>query len=47
MLDSMKEKYSEKQELDREWLILLTIAKQKGLSVQQVRTFLKQKVVMD
>ncbi len=47
MLDSMKQNHSKKQELDKEWLILLTIAKQKGITVQQVRKFLKEKKITD
>ncbi|MFC4402453.1 anti-repressor SinI family protein [Gracilibacillus xinjiangensis] len=43
MLDAKLQNACHEMELDKEWLVLLTIAKRQGLSVQQVREFLKEK----
>ncbi len=39
--------HQDKQELDKEWLVLLTFAKQKGFTVQQVKQFLREKKMSD
>ncbi|SES16029.1 Anti-repressor SinI [Gracilibacillus ureilyticus] len=40
MLDAMQQNSSHEQKLDKEWLILLMIAKKQGISKQQVRDFI-------
>ncbi|WP_194842077.1 hypothetical protein [Gracilibacillus salitolerans] len=47
MLDAKKQNHQNNQEVDKEWLILLTFAKQKGFTVQQVKQFLREKKLSD
>jgi hypothetical protein len=44
MLDAIETNSWKEQELDKEWLILLVIAKQQGLTVQEAREFFQRKI---
>ncbi|MGN8646138.1 hypothetical protein ACTNEO_06895 [Gracilibacillus sp. HCP3S3_G5_1] len=47
MQDEKKQNHQHKQEVDKEWLVLLAFAKQKGFTLQQVKQFLREKQMSD
>ncbi|WP_208592043.1 hypothetical protein [Gracilibacillus suaedae] len=47
MQDTKKQNHQNKQEVDKEWLILLAFAKQNGFTVQEVKQFLREKKKID